>query len=120
MGATSDPDIMYFRQAMKRADANNIMDAAHKEFPDLLRGGAIEIVPAFLVPEGMKVFSAVWSMRRKRRIRTREVYKCNARPNLDCSQMQQGRDYDLTNAAVASWESVRVLLALTQLYRWKK
>jgi DNA-binding FadR family transcriptional regulator len=59
MGATSDPDIMYFHQAMKQADANNVLDAAHREFQDLLHCGVIKIVPAFLVPKGIKVFSAV-------------------------------------------------------------
>jgi hypothetical protein len=119
MGATSDPDIMYFHQAMKQADAKNFLDAVHNEFKDLLQRGVIEIVPAFLVPEGMKVISSVWSMRRKRRVRTREVHKYKARLNLDGSQMQLGRDYDLTYAPVASWESIRMVLALSLRYGWK-
>jgi hypothetical protein len=36
----------------------------------------------------------------------REVYKYKARLNVDGSQMQPGRDYDLTYAPVASWESI--------------
>jgi hypothetical protein len=59
MGATTDPDTMYFHQVMKQADAKNFMDAAHNEFNDLLQRGVFEIVPVFLVPEGMKVFSSV-------------------------------------------------------------
>jgi hypothetical protein len=114
MGATSDPDIMYFHQAMKQADAKNFLDAVHNEFKDLLQRGVIEIVPAFLVPEG--IISSVWSMRRKRRVRTREVHKYKARLNLDGSQMQLGRDYDLTYASVASWESIRMVLALSLRY----
>jgi hypothetical protein len=75
MGTTSDPDTMYFHQAMKQTEATNFLDAAHKEFQNLLEREIIEIVPAFLVPKGMRIFSAVWSMRRKRMVRTREVYK---------------------------------------------
>jgi hypothetical protein len=36
----------------------------------------------------------------------REVYKYNTRLNVDGSQMQPGRDYDLTYAPVASGESI--------------
>jgi hypothetical protein len=88
--------------------ANNFLEAAHREFQDLFhrefqdlfQHGVLEIVPVFLVPERMKVFSAVRSMRRKCRVRTREVYKYKARLNLDGSQMQPGRDYDLTTQSV--------------------
>jgi hypothetical protein len=119
MGATTDPDTMYFHQAMKQADAKNFLGAVHNEFNNLLQRGVFEIVPTFLVPEEMKVFSSVWSMRRKRKVRTREVYKYKARLNLDGSQMQPGRDYDLTYAPVASWESIRMVLALSLRYGWK-
>jgi hypothetical protein len=60
----------------------------------------------------MRVFSTVWAMKRKRRVMTQEVYKYKARLNLDGSQMKLSKDYDLTYAPVASWESVRILLAL--------
>jgi hypothetical protein len=119
MGATTDPDTRYFHQAMRQADAKNFLDATHNEFNDLLQRGVFDIVPAFLVPEGTKIFSSVWSMRRKRKVRTREVYKYKARLNLDGSQMQPGRDYDLTYAPVASWESIRMVLALSLRYGWK-
>jgi hypothetical protein len=66
-----------------------------------------------------RLFSAVWSMKRKRRVTTREVYKHKARLNLDGSQMQPGKGYDLTYAPVATWESIRVLLAPVLRYDWK-
>jgi hypothetical protein len=75
MGAMSDPDTMYFHQAMKQTDAAHFLAAVEKEFETLLARNIIEIVPAFLVPEEMRVFSAVWSMKRKRKVRTRERYK---------------------------------------------
>jgi hypothetical protein len=119
MGATADPDTMYFHQAMRQPDADDFLAAAHKEFQNLLDRNIVEIIPAHLVPTGMKIFSAVWAMKRKRRLRAREVYKYKARLNLDGSQMLPGNEYDLTYAPVASWESVRILLALALHCNWK-
>jgi hypothetical protein len=95
------------------------LNAARKEFQSLLDREVIEIIPAYLVPTGMQLFSAMWSIKRKRRVKTREVYKHKARLNLDGSQMQQGKDYDLTYAPVATWEAIRVLLALVLRHDWK-
>ena len=50
---------------------------------------------------------------------TREVYKWKARLNLDGSKMLPGKHYDLTHTPVASWESIRLVLALTLKNRWK-
>jgi hypothetical protein len=119
MSATSDPDTMYFHQAMQQEDAPDFLGAAHKEFQNLIERDVIEIIPKHLAPNGAKVFAAVWSMKRKRRVRTREIYKYKARLNLDGSQMQPGRDYDATYAPVASWESVRTLLSLVLHRKWK-
>jgi hypothetical protein len=110
---------MYFHQAMQQNEAVEFLNAARKELQSLLGREVIEIIPAYLVPTGMRLFSAVWSMKRKRRVKTREVYKHKARLNLDGSQMQPGKDYDLTFAPVATWESIRVLLALVLRHNWK-
>jgi hypothetical protein len=75
MGATADPDTMYFHQAMQQEDSKQFLCAAHTEFKNLLDREIVEIVPAHLIPKGMQIFSAVWAMKRKRRVRTREVYK---------------------------------------------
>jgi hypothetical protein len=117
--AAFDPDTMYFHQAMKHDDATEFLKAAHKEFQSLLDREVIEIIHAYLDPNGMRLFSAVWSMKRKRQVKTRGVYKRKARLNLDGSQMQPGKDYDLTYAPVATWESIRVLLALVLRHNWK-
>jgi hypothetical protein len=94
------------------------MNAARLEFQTLLDRNIVEILPAYKVPGGMRVFSTVWAMKRKRRVKTQEVYKYKARLNLDGSQMKLSKDYDLTYAPVASWESVRILLALVLSQKW--
>jgi hypothetical protein len=119
LNATSDPDTMYFHQGMRQKDAKEFLLAAHKEYRNLIDGDIIEIIPAYLVPRGMSTFSAVWAMKRKRRVKSQEVYKYKARLNLDGSQMHPGKDYDMTYAPVASWESVRILLWLVLRHKWK-
>jgi hypothetical protein len=89
--ASSDPDTMYFHQAMKQEDAAEFLKTAHMEFENLLDRDVIEIIPAYLVPKGMRTFSAVWAMKRKGRVRTGEVYKYKARLNLDGSDATRTR-----------------------------
>jgi hypothetical protein len=112
MSATSDPVTTYFHQAMRQEDAPEFLDEAHKEFQNFIERDVIETIPKYLASKGAKVFAAVWSMKTKRRVRTREIYKYKARLDLDGSQMQPGRDYDATYFPVASRESVRTLLSL--------
>ena len=117
MAASSDPDTMYFHQAMREPDAPEFLEAAQEEFGKHLKDGTFEIIPLSEVPEGFKLFPAVWAMKRKRKVRTREIYKRKARLNFDGSKQKKG-DYDQTFAPVASWESVRILLALVLRNSW--
>jgi hypothetical protein len=96
MSATSDSDSMHSHQAMRQKDAKEFMSVARVELQTLLDRNVIEMLPASKVPGGMRVFSTVWAMKRKRRVKTQEVYKYKARLNLDGSQMKLGKDYDLT------------------------
>jgi hypothetical protein len=49
---------------------------------------------------------------------TGEIKRYKARLNIDGSRMVHMRDYDLTYAPVASWASIRLLLALTLVNNW--
>ena len=117
--ATSDPDTMYFHQAMRQPDAQDFLKAVTQEFEDLLNKGVLKFIEATRVPEGVTLFPAVWAMKRKRRVKTREIYKWKARLNLDGSKQVAGVHYDQTYAPVASWESIRLLLAMTLRNKWK-
>jgi len=117
MAALPDPDTMHFHQAMRDPDAPQFLDAAQEEFQKHPDDGALEIIPLSDVPEGFRLFPAAWAMKRKRKVRTREMYKCKARLNFNGSK-QKKEDYDQTFAPVASWESVRILLALALQNGW--
>ena len=115
--ATTDPDTMYWHQAMKEPDRDEFVKASIKEVDDQINNGIFSIVPATEVPKGVKPLPAVWQMKRKRDIRSRKVKKWKARLNIDGSRMSPDQ-YDLTYAPVASWNSIRLLLALTTIHKW--
>jgi len=117
MAASSDPDAMHFHQAMREPDAPQFLDAAQEEFQKHMDDRTLKIIPLSDVPEGFRLFPAAWAMKRKQKVRTREVYKHKARLNFDGSK-QKKEDYDQTFAPVASWESVRILLALALRNGW--
>jgi len=89
MAASSDPDTMCFHQAMQEPDAPEFLDATQEEFGKHLKDGTFEIIPRSEVPEGFKLFPAVWVMKRKQKVRTREIHKRKARPNFDGSKEER-------------------------------
>jgi len=118
--AVADPDTMYHHQAMKQPDAAEFVKAMNKEVEDQLRNGNFTIIHRSELPKGATVLPAVWQMKRKRDIKTREIKKYKARLNIDGSRMQPGKHYDpnLIYAPVASWNSIRLLLTMTAVHGW--
>lgn len=118
MKASTDPDTMYWHQAMKEDDCDHFQDATEKEVKDQFDNGNFSIMERHLVPEGSTILPTVWQMRRKRDIMTRKVKKYKARLNIDGSRMKPGVHYDQTYAPVASWSLIRLLLTLAARYNW--
>ena len=117
--ATSDPDTMYLHQAMKEPDKDRFLQAMDKEVKDQMGNGNFSITKRTNVPVGKTILPAVWQMKRKRDIMTRQITKYKARLNIDGSRMKKGQHYDETYAPVAKWNSIRILLTLALLHRWK-
>ena len=116
--ATSDPDTMYMHEAMREKDAEQFKAAMVKEVKDQMDGKVFSLVPKSQVPKDKVILPAVWQMRRKRDIKTKEVKKYKARLNIDGSKMIKGEHYDQTYAPVASWKFIRLLLTLVAKYNW--
>jgi len=72
--ATSDPDIMYLHEAMKAPDKDKFVDAMNQEINGQVGNKNFSIILRTDMPAGATLLPAVWAMRRKRRISTREVY----------------------------------------------
>ena len=118
MAASADPDTMYFHEAMVQSDRAQFLAAAEKEIAAHSKNNW-EVVHKSTVPTGMQVLPAVWSMKRKRRIKSGEVYKWKARLNIDGSKQTKGVNYWETFAPVATWPSIRLIILLALQQGWK-
>lgn len=116
--ATIDPDTMYLHEAMRESDWEEFRKAMQDEINDRIKGKNFSIIPRSSVPLNMKVLPAVWQLKRKRDIVTKKIKKYKARLNLDGSRMKKGEHYDESYAPVASWNSIRILLALAITNNW--
>lgn len=114
----SDPDTMYYHQAMKAPDAKHFRQAMQKEIDAHDEKQHWELFPRKDLPKGIKPLASVWSMKRKRRIKTREVYKWKARLNVHGGQQKYGENYWETFAPVVTWLSIRLVLILSIIFGW--
>jgi hypothetical protein len=119
MKSVADPDTMYLWQARKEKDFPEFLKAMQKEIDDHTTGKHWKLVHKSELPTGATVLPAVWSMKRKRRIAKREVYKWKARSNIDGSKQVHGVHYDQTYSPVVVWQTTRFFLIQSLLNNWK-
>ena len=117
--ATTNPDILYWDQAMKAHDRDKFLDAVSVELDGHKRMGNYEPIPIAKVPQRTKLIDMVWSMRRKQCINTQEVYKWKAQLNVHGGQQEHGVHYWNTYAPVVTWQTVRFFLILSLLLGWQ-
>ena len=115
----SDPDTMYWHEAMQQPDREEFRKAALKEVEDHTKNQLWELIHKRKVPQGALIAPAVWSMKRKRRVTTGEVYRWKARLAYDGSKQTHGKNYWQTYAPVAQWPIVRFILTHALINRWK-
>jgi hypothetical protein len=113
--ATSDPDTMYLHQAQREPDWNNFKLAMLDEVKAHEDNAHWQIVMRKDIPAGIDVLPSVWSMKRKRRIDTRAVYKWKARLTVHGGKQTQGVNFWETYAPVVNWTSIRLHLILSIL-----
>ena len=90
---TTNPDILYWDQAMKAHDHDKFLKADSVELDGHERMGNYKPIPIDKVPNGTKLLDMAWSMRRKQCIKTQEVYKWKARLNMHRGQQEHGVHY---------------------------
>ena len=91
--ATTNPDILYWDQAMKVPDRDKFIKAVQIELDGQEKMGNYEPVPLNEVPACTRLLDMVWSIWRKRKIKTKEVYKWKARLNVHGGQKVHGVHY---------------------------
>jgi Reverse transcriptase (RNA-dependent DNA polymerase) len=118
MIAKADEDTMYWDQAMKAPDAKEFLQAAFDEIQTHEDNKHWEVIPIEDLPKNTPVLDPIWSMKRKRRLKTNEVYKHKARLNIHGGQQEYGVNYWETYAPVVTWAAIRLLLVLALMYGW--
>jgi hypothetical protein len=113
-----NPYTLYYHQAMAAPDKKQFQTAMLKEYKDHGKHGHWAIVALEKVPLGAKILDAIWSMKRKRNIHTREILKHKARLTVHGGQQEHGVHYWETYAPVVNWFSVCLLLAQAIVHKW--
>ena len=117
--ATDNPDILYWDQVMRAHDRDKFIEAVRIELDRHEKMGNYEPMPLNKVPKGTKLLDMVWSMWRKRRIKTQEVYKWKAHLNMHGGQQVHGVHYWDTYAPVVTWQTVRLFLIVSLILGWQ-
>jgi hypothetical protein len=91
--SSNEEDTMYYDQAMRAPDKQNFIEAIVKEVNDHITSKHWILIPRSKVPKGVKVLDSVWSMKRKRDIKTRKVYTHKARLNVHGGQQESAVDF---------------------------
>ena len=68
--AVSDPDTLYYHEAMREEDSEDFKTSMLKELTDQFEDGNFTVIKKSEVPEGNIVLPAVWQMKRKRDAKT--------------------------------------------------
>ena len=104
---------------MKAHDRDKFLEAVKTELDGHEQMGNYKPIPIEKVPKGTKLLDMVWSMQRKRRIKTQDVYKWKARLNVHGGQQEHGVHYWDTYTPVVTWQTVHFFLILSLLLGWR-
>ncbi|KAL7573660.1 hypothetical protein ACA910_008347 [Epithemia clementina (nom. ined.)] len=108
---SSDPDVMYLHEALRAHDRRQFLEAMDVEIQGHVKCKNWIVVPRTDMPKGTRILDAVWSMQRKRRLDTREIYKWKARVNVHGGQQEHGVNYWETYAPAVMWPTIRIFLS---------
>eukprot|EP00978_Attheya_sp_CCMP212_P035308 scaffold152839_cov109-Attheya_sp.AAC.1 len=116
--ASSGPDNLYLHEAMREPDKKQFVEAMKKEVSSHEDDHHWELTKRSSIPKQHKVLPEVWTMKRKRRIATREVYKWKARLNIHGGKQEKGVNYWETYSPMVTWNSIRIFLILAIVNDW--
>jgi hypothetical protein len=116
--SATDEGNMYYNQAMRAPDKQNFVEVAVKEIYDHITSKHWVLMPRYHVQKGVKVLDTVWSMKRKRDIKTSKVYKHKSRLNVYGGQHEFAVNFFETFSPVVNWFSVRLIFTLALLSEW--
>ena len=100
--ASTDPDTMYYHQAMKEPDKEQFLAAIDKECEAHFKEGDYKLVKRSKLPKGATLLSSVWQMKRKRKPSTGEI----------------SLHYEETYAPVVQWATIRFFMTMARSSKW--
>jgi hypothetical protein len=118
MISATEEDTMYYDKSMRAPDKQSFVEAIFKEVNDHITSNHLVLISRSQVPKGIKVLDSVWSMKRKRDIKTRKVYKHKAILNVHGVQQEFAVNFFETFSPVVYWFSVRLIFTLSLLSGW--
>eukprot|EP00957_Ditylum_brightwellii_P070822 5381909-Ditylum_brightwellii.AAC.1 len=89
----ADLDTMQYHQAVQKPECKQFIKAIVCEVNMHTKQKHWTLIPKNLIPEGFKVLSAVWAMKRKRDIKRGRFYKWKAHLNVHGGQQVKGVNY---------------------------
>lgn len=116
---TGNQDNFYYHEILREPDVKEFVAAMHAEINDHNTNGNWLPILRNTLPAGIKVIPSVWAMRRKRKLTDGKVYKWKARLNVDGSKQIKGVNFWETYAPVAQWISIRLILCMSSICKWK-
>ena len=116
--AQLDKDTLYYNQSMKANDKEEFQRAMKKKLGTHSDRNHWEVIPKCEVPDDEKVLNSVWTMRRKRNILTKKVYKHKARLNIHGGQQEFALHYYETFSPVVNWFAIKILLIHAVIFKW--
>jgi hypothetical protein len=109
---------MYLHEAMKQPDREQLLKAMDEEIEVHHKGKHWKLVPRSKIPKDKLILPAVWTMKCKQHINTREIYKWKVQLTIDGSHQHYGLHYWETYASVVTWPAIQFYLTLTLLKGW--
>jgi hypothetical protein len=109
----------YYDQATRAPERQYFVEVVVKEVSIHITSKHWKLITKSQVPKGVKVLDSVWSMKRKRDIKTRKLYKFKARLNVHCDQQEFTVNFFATFSRVVNWFSVRLISTLALLSGWQ-
>ena len=100
---------------MRANDRNQFIIAMIKEVEDHASRKHWELIPLNEVPKGTKILDSVWSMKCKRDMLTRKIYKYKDRLNVHGGQQEFGVNYYQTYSPVVNWFCIRIISLIAML-----
>jgi hypothetical protein len=119
LSKSGDPDTMYYHEALKQSDRDQFIKAMKLEIQCHENRNHWKLIHKSEVSTDQKILPAIWSMKRKRRLETGEIYKWKSRLNIHGGKQEYGINYWDTYAPVVTWKTVRLILTLMIIFKWK-